>query len=47
VVEELFLDGVLIEPGDSAQAAGDGGAGAAARFQVAGEALDVSTRTSR
>jgi hypothetical protein len=41
VVEELFLDGVLVEPGDGAQSAGDGGAGAAVGFQVAGEALDV------
>ena len=41
VVEEFFLDGVAVEPGDGAQPAGDGGAGAAAGFQVAGEALDV------
>jgi hypothetical protein len=41
VIQELFLDGVPVEPGDGAQPAGDGGAGAAAGFQVAGEALDV------
>ncbi len=41
MVKELFFHGVLIEPGDGAQPAGDGGAGAAAGFQVAGEALDV------
>jgi hypothetical protein len=39
VVKELFLDGVLVEPGDPAQPPGDGGAGAG--FQVAGKALDV------
>jgi hypothetical protein len=37
----LLLHGVLIEPGDRAQPAGDGGAGPAAGFQVPGEALDV------
>jgi hypothetical protein len=41
VVKALFLDGVAVEPGDGAQAAGDGGAGTAAGFQLAGEALDV------
>ena len=41
VVEELFLDGVLVEPGDGAQPPGDGGAGTAAGFQLAGEGLDV------
>src|SRR5260221_127333 len=41
VVKEFFLDGVLVEPGDGAQPARDGGASAAAGFQVAGEALDV------
>jgi hypothetical protein len=41
VIERFFLDGVLAEPGVGAQAAGDGGPGAAAGFQVAGEALDV------
>jgi len=41
MVEQFFLDGVPIEPGDGAQAAGDGGPGAAAGFQVAGEALDA------
>jgi hypothetical protein len=42
VVEEFFLDGVVVELGDSAEALGNGRAGAAAGFQVAGEALDVS-----
>src|SRR5450755_2366719 len=42
VVQELFFDGVLVEPGDGAQPAGDGGAGASSVFQVAGEAFDVS-----
>ena len=41
VIEQFFLDGVPVEPGDGAQPAGDGGPGAAAGFQVAGEALDV------
>ena len=41
VIEEFFLDGVLVEPGDGAQPPGDGGAGAAPGFQVTGEALDV------
>ena len=41
VLEELLLDGVPVEPGDGAQPPGDGGAGPAPGFQVAGEALDV------
>jgi WD40 repeat protein len=41
VIEQIFFDGVLVEPGDGAQTVGDGGPGAAAGFQVAGEALDV------
>ena len=41
VLQELFFDGVLVEPGDGAQPPGDGGAGAAAGFQLAGEGLDV------
>jgi hypothetical protein len=41
VLEEFFLDGVLVEAGDGAQPPGDGGAGPAARFQLAGEGLDV------
>jgi hypothetical protein len=41
VIEEFLLEGVPVEPGDGAQAAGDGGPGPAARFQVAGEAFDV------
>jgi hypothetical protein len=43
VVEEVFLDGVLVEPGDGAQSAGHCRPGAAPGFQVAGEALDVGT----
>jgi len=41
VIQEFFLDGVPVGPGDGAQPAGDGGAGAAAGLQVAGEALDI------
>jgi hypothetical protein len=37
VLEEFFLDRVLVEPGDGAQPPGDRGAGPAAVFQVAGE----------
>jgi hypothetical protein len=42
VLEELFLDGVLAEPGNGAQPPGhgDGGAGPAPGLQVAGEAFD-------
>src|SRR5205809_4595162 len=41
VIEEFFLDGVSVEPGDGTQPPGDGGPGAAAGFQVTGEALDI------
>jgi hypothetical protein len=41
VLEELFLNGVAVEPGDGTQPPGDGSAGAATCFQVAGEGLDV------
>ena len=41
VLEEVFLDGVLVEPGDSAQPPGDGGSGPALGFQVPGKAFDV------
>ena len=41
VLEQFFLDGVAVEPGDGAQPAGDRGPGAAAGLQVAAEALDV------
>ena len=41
MLKELFLDRVLVEPSDGAQSPGDGGAGAAPGFRVAGEALDV------
>ena len=41
MLEQLLFDGVPVEPGDGAQPPGDGGPGAAAGFQVAGEALDV------
>ena len=37
VLQELFFDHVPIEPGDSAQAPGDGGAGPASGFQIPGE----------
>jgi hypothetical protein len=41
VVQQLFLDGVPVEPRHRAQAAGDGGPGPATSFQIAGEELDV------
>jgi hypothetical protein len=41
MIEELFLERVAVEPGDGAQAAGDGGPGAAAGFQISGEALNA------
>ncbi|HEY3958556.1 MAG TPA: hypothetical protein VGM53_34775 [Streptosporangiaceae bacterium] len=41
MIKEFFFDGIPVEPGDGAQAAGDGGPGAASDFQVAGEAFDV------
>ena len=43
VIEEFLLDGVAVEPGDGAQAAGDSSPGAAAGLQVSGEAFDVGT----
>jgi hypothetical protein len=39
--EELFLDRVLVEPGDRAQPPGDGRAGPAPDFEFPGEAFDV------
>ena len=41
MLEQAFLDGVPVEPGDRAQPAGDSGPGPAAGLQVAGETLDV------
>jgi hypothetical protein len=41
VIEEFFLDRVPVEPGDGGQPPRDGGPGAAAGLQVAGEELDV------
>jgi hypothetical protein len=41
MIEQFLLDRVPVEPGDGAQAAGDGGPGAAAGFQIPGEALNV------
>ena len=41
MIEELFLDRVVVEPGDGAQPPGDGGPGPAAGFQIAAEAFDV------
>jgi hypothetical protein len=41
VLQEFLFEGVLVEPGDGAQPPGDGRPGAAAGFQVAGEAFDV------
>jgi len=42
-VEEAVLFGVAVEPGHRGQASGDGGPGPAELFEVAGEALDVSS----
>ena len=44
MVKELFLHGVLVEPGDGAQPPGDGGAGAALGLQLASEGLDVGPK---
>ena len=41
MIEEFFLDDVPVEPGDGAQPPRDGGPGAPASFQIAGEALNV------
>ena len=41
MLEQLFLDGVAVEPGDRAQPAGDGRPCPAAGLHVAAEALDV------
>jgi len=43
VIEQFFLHCVPVEPGDGAQAAGDGGPGPAAGFQIPGEELDIGT----
>ena len=42
MLQQLFLLRVLVEPGDRAQPPGDGGPGAGAAFQTAGEAFDIS-----
>jgi hypothetical protein len=41
VIQQLFFDGVVVEPGDGGQPAGHGGAGASSGFQFAGEPFDV------
>jgi hypothetical protein len=41
MLEELFLDRVLVEPGDGAKPPRDRGPGAASGFEIAGEAFDV------
>lgn len=41
MLQQVFLDGVPVAPGHRAQAAGDGGPGPPARFEVRGEELDV------
>jgi hypothetical protein len=41
VLQEFFLDRVLVEPGDGAQPAGHSRPGPAALFQVTGERFDV------
>jgi hypothetical protein len=47
VLEELFLDGVPVEPGDGAQPPGYGGARPPSRFQVAGEAFDIGAADNK
>ena len=46
VIQELLLNCVLVEPGDSAQPTGDCGAGPSPGLQVAGEAFDVGAADS-
>jgi len=41
MLQELFLDRVLVGPGDGAQPPGDGRAGPAAGFEFPGEAFDA------
>ena len=41
VVQELLFDRAPVEPGDGAQPAGDGRAGAASGLEFSGEAFDV------
>jgi hypothetical protein len=41
VIQELFFDGVPVEPGDGGQSAGDGGMGSSPGLQLAGEPFDV------
>src|SRR6266516_2355138 len=42
MIQQVFLRRVAVEPGDGAQAPGEGGPGAAAGFQVMGEAFNIS-----
>jgi hypothetical protein len=46
VLEKLLFDGVLVEAGDGAQPPGDGGAGAAACFQVPAKPSMSARRTA-
>ena len=41
MLQEIFLHGVLVEPGDRAHTPGDGGARPAPGFEFSGEAFDV------
>jgi hypothetical protein len=41
MIKKLFLDRVLVEPGDGAQPPGDSGTGPALGLEFAGEGLDV------
>jgi hypothetical protein len=41
VIQELFFDGVLVEPGDGGQPPCDGGASTSPGFQLPGETFDV------
>jgi hypothetical protein len=42
MLQELFFDGVFVEPGDGTQPPGDGSAGKPVGFQVPGEDFNIS-----
>ena len=46
MLEELFFDRVVVEPGYSAQPPGNGRAGPAPDFEFPGEAFDVDAADS-
>jgi hypothetical protein len=43
MIQELFFDGVLVEPRNGGQPAGDGGARTSPGFQLAGEPFDIGS----